>query len=111
MFTNELSTMSPAQLSELMESAKRLREKKLSEGRADMRRRLIALATSEGYEVEDLFGIPRTGRGMVSAEVRAAKAKYRNPENPSQHWTGRGKRPAWFKNALAAGVSLDALRV
>ncbi len=27
------------------------------------------------------------------------KPKYRNPHNPEQTWTGRGKRPGWLKQA------------
>ena len=34
--------------------------------------------------------------------VRKIAAKYRNPENPEQTWTGRGKTPVW-----ARGVDLD----
>ena len=29
--------------------------------------------------------------------------KYRNPAEPAQTWSGRGKRPRWFNAALAAG--------
>ena len=29
--------------------------------------------------------------------------KYRNPANAEQTWSGRGKRPRWFNDALKAG--------
>jgi DNA-binding protein H-NS len=29
--------------------------------------------------------------------------KFRNPANAQQTWSGRGKRPRWFHDALAAG--------
>nr|WED69767.1 H-NS histone family protein [Pectobacterium colocasium] len=29
--------------------------------------------------------------------------KYAHPDNPSLTWSGRGKQPNWFKEALAAG--------
>lgn len=29
-------------------------------------------------------------------ERKAGVAKYRNPANPEQTWTGRGKKPAWL---------------
>jgi DNA-binding protein H-NS len=31
-------------------------------------------------------------------------AKYRNPGNEEQTWSGRGKRPRWFNEALKAGT-------
>ena len=37
--------------------------------------------------------------------------KFRNPNNPSETWSGRGKQPHWVRNLLAAGTSLDDLRV
>jgi DNA-binding protein H-NS len=33
--------------------------------------------------------------------------KYRNPDNPNETWTGRGKRPRWLNDALASGKNLD----
>lgn len=36
--------------------------------------------------------------------------KFRHPVH-GDTWTGRGLRPAWVKQALAQGMSLDELRV
>lgn len=36
---------------------------------------------------------------------------YRNPDNYSQAWTGRGKPPRWVTEWVAGGKSLEALRV
>ena len=47
-------------------------------------------------------------RGKSSAEARKpVAAKYRNPENPSETWAGRGLKPRWLKAALEAGKNLD----
>ncbi len=35
--------------------------------------------------------------------------KYRNPENPSQTWYGRGPRPDWLEELLERGYSLSDL--
>ncbi len=45
--------------------------------------------------------------------TRRARSKltYRNPENPRQTWSGRGNQPAWIKEALKAGVTLEELQV
>jgi DNA-binding protein H-NS len=37
--------------------------------------------------------------------------KFRNPEPPHQTWTGRGLQPRWVRELLAAGKSLDDLRI
>lgn len=62
------------------------------------------LAASIGTTPEDLFR--RTGRVVEKAVVAV---KYRHPNNPSQTWTGRGKRPQWVTDALASGKTLDDL--
>src|SRR5690242_11232268 len=33
--------------------------------------------------------------------------KYRNPKNPDETWSGRGKRPLWLAKRLGAGSKLD----
>ena len=33
--------------------------------------------------------------------------KYRNPKNPSETWSGRGKRPRWLEKRLGTGSKLD----
>lgn len=60
------------------------------------------LAASIGTTPEELFR--RAGK---VADVVAVK--YRNPDNPAQSWSGRGKRPQWVVEALAAGKSLEDL--
>ncbi len=35
--------------------------------------------------------------------VERGRARYRNPANPSETWSGRGEQPGWFKQALASG--------
>jgi DNA-binding protein H-NS len=39
------------------------------------------------------------------------KAKYINPENPTQTWSGRGHQPKWVKEALAKGKTLEQLSI
>jgi DNA-binding protein H-NS len=60
------------------------------------------LAASIGTTPEELFR--RTGK-----VAEAVAAKYRNPDNPAQSWSGRGKRPQWVVEALASGKSLEDL--
>lgn len=59
-------------------------------------------------------------RGMSLADVTAligkktrkpAAAKYANPADPSETWTGRGRRPRWVVAAQEAGKSLDDLAI
>src|SRR4051812_2236869 len=42
---------------------------------------------------------------------RGVSPKYHNPDNPSETWTGRGLKPKWVQEKLAAGSSLDDLLI
>jgi DNA-binding protein H-NS len=67
-------------------------EKRVSE-RHEMRAKMEELARASGFSVAELFG--RKGKNGSKGV-----AKYRNPKDPSQTWTGRGRKPNWM---VAAG--------
>ena len=53
--------------------------------------------------VEDVYGKFRASGGRA--------AKYANPANPKETWTGQGRQPRWIKAAKAKGLTLDQLLV
>ena len=61
---------------------------------------LLALeekARELGFSIAELTGAKMT-------RTRApATAKFANPANPADTWSGRGRKPRWFAEALAAG--------
>ncbi len=56
--------------------------------RANVKRELIALAEKRGFTIHELFG----GRG----KGKSVAPKYANPDDPSQTWAGRGRKPLWL---------------
>jgi ParB/RepB/Spo0J family partition protein len=47
-------------------------------------------------------------------EITGASAgvvRYRNPKDPMQTWTGRGKQPRWVRDWVESGKSLDELHI
>ncbi len=37
--------------------------------------------------------------------------KFRNPEEPSETWAGRGKQPRWLRKQLKSGKRIDDFRI
>jgi len=37
--------------------------------------------------------------------------KYRNPDQPSQTWAGRGKRPCWLVAQLGSGKRIEDFKI
>lgn len=75
----------------------------------EARQKPAALAAAEAVAKEMGFSLTElTGGGKTKA---ASVPKYRHPENPELTWTGRGRKPAWFVEALARGTSADDLLI
>lgn len=79
---------------------------------AEARERQEALKAAEkaaaefGFSLSDLASqTPRSAKGTK------ARAKYRNPAEPSQTWTGRGRKPQWVHDALKAGADISDLEI
>ncbi len=75
------------------------------------RKRMAALAALEDKARELGFSLPELLSGSTSKKRRPAKAKFANPANPAQTWTGRGRKPRWIEAALSSGKSLDDMLI
>lgn len=72
--------------------------------KAEARRDLEEKAREYGFSLSELAGVKTTKRSTVSP-------KYRNPGNPEQTWSGRGRQPTWFREAIVAGTEPDDLKI
>ena len=80
----------------------------------ETRRRQEALSAVEqavrehGFKLADLLGDGKSGKGRKSdAGKTAGAAKYVNPDDAGQTWSGRGRRPQWLNDALESGRTLE----
>ena len=71
----------------------------------EARAKVEALARELGYFLAELVGIETKSSRAPTA------AKYRHPENPALTWSGRGRKPQWFVEALAAGKTATDLAI
>jgi len=103
-----LKSLSADQLATLISNARSQLEQSRSQQIGEVRGKIEALLKSSGLTLAEVF--PRqVGKGKTKGTVAA---KYRNPEDPSQTWSGRGKRPLWLVAQLKKrGVTLDSLLI
>src|SRR5262245_3784006 len=94
--SNSFDTMSYAELAKMETRIARLKIEKQNAERAELRERIVALVKENGFEISDLFGKGRKGKGTVAV-------KYRDPHNPENTWTGRGRMPRWMAAATKGG--------
>ena len=69
--------------------------------RSDLKHKIQAMAEHSGFSVNELFGARGAGRGKSSGI-----AKYRNPDNASETWTGRGRKPNWLLARIHKGAKM-----
>lgn len=103
----DLSPYNIADLNKLMERVQKEIQHKEQAQMLDLRRRMEELASQVGMTPEDILSYDaRKKPGKTPS-----KPKYRNPSNPEQTWTGRGKRPRWLREALDDGAKLEEFSV
>ena len=89
---SQLEKMSLKELTTLqIRISQAIGEKRIEE-RSDVKAKLEEMARASGFTTAELFGGRRGKGGKVAP-------KYRNPKDPSQTWTGRGRRPLWIVQA------------
>lgn len=69
-------------------------------------------AAEYGFSLEELSGNSGGGKKRKSAGKRPkAEAKYQNPDNSEQTWSGLGRKPLWIHQAQENGVDLADLAI
>lgn len=96
----DLDRMSLRELKELELKVQRARASVQDRSRAELRKKVEAMIADAGFKVSDIFG----GRG---GKGRTVAAKYANPDDPSETWTGRGRKPRWLTAKLQDGAKIE----
>ncbi len=65
---------------------------------------LREMAEKAGFDIKELFGKRGATKGT-------GIAKYRNPKDASQTWTGRGRKPNWLVDAVKKGAKIESFAI
>lgn len=114
----DINALSAKELETLISKARK-RKTTLSKRKplAQVRKKLTQQAKNEGYTVDELFGtgaaasVARAPRGTAVKKTRKSLGKvapkYRDPSNPDNTWTGRGRQPLWLTALTDNGRNRD----
>lgn len=81
-------------------------------GNFEDRKKKKALAELEEKAKEMGFSLAELTGAVIKTRKRApAVAKYVNPKDSADTWSGRGRKPRWFVAALQAGKSPEDLAI
>jgi DNA-binding protein H-NS len=96
----ELTTLSLEELKSLQGRVARAIDTYEERRRREALSVVEAKAKEMGFSLGDLYAVSKQAN-----TPRAAK--FRHPENPDLTWSGRGRQPQWYKDAIEAGASPD----
>ncbi|MGF1613620.1 MAG: H-NS family nucleoid-associated regulatory protein [Gammaproteobacteria bacterium] len=107
----DLEKLSLQELQQLAQEVEiKVNEKKTGEQQR-IYQEIRTLAASIGMTLNEVIESQEQGRGRRSGVRAPAKVKYRNPNDPSQTWAGRGKRPGWVQAWINQGRELAEIEV
>ncbi|QWF69628.1 H-NS histone family protein [Methylomonas paludis] len=94
----DLTNLSDAELQEVIEKAEKALKERLSSKRKEVIAQIKDLAASIGVVVE-----LHDAEKIVDRKTVKVAARYRNPADPIQTWSGRGLAPKWMQELIASG--------
>ncbi|MCP5056477.1 MAG: H-NS histone family protein [bacterium] len=102
----DLDSLSIPELRTLIADA----QEKISEKNETTKRELLEemekLAEQRGVDLAAVIAL-RKGKGRKSI----IPPKYQNSNDPTQSWSGRGRKPKWVKEHLEGGGDLEDLAI
>ena len=101
---NGLDTYSYVELINLQKRVEEAIAEKRAENARTTKEQLRVMAEKAGFDIKELFGKRGSPRGTGAA-------KYRNPKDSSQTWTGRGRKPNWLVDAVKKGAKIDTFAI
>lgn len=103
----DLSTMTHKELETLANDVQKAMKDAHERDRAAARRAAEKAAAEYGFSLDEVA----PGAGGKKSKGAKAAAKYANPSDPSQTWTGKGRQPNWYRDLIAKGTSPDDLLI
>ena len=102
---NDLNSLSMKELKELQSQVARaiaeFEERRKRQALVELEEKAKAM----GFSLAELTGAVKTRKRSPSV------AKYANPADKSDTWSGRGRKPRWFSEALAKGKKPQDLAI
>jgi len=107
----DLKALSPKELQALIAGANAQMQEAHATQVRTVREKIDGLLKSAGLTLDEVYPTRRS-KGTKGSKKSSVAPKYRNPANPEQTWSGRGKRPLWLAGALKKrGVALESFLI
>jgi DNA-binding protein H-NS len=102
-----LDAMSIDEMWQLHEEVSAVLSVRLTSEKRQLEKRLAQLRREKEMRQSEAVDNRATNATRVRRKYPRVSAKYRNPNEPSETWSGRGKQPRWLTAALKTGHTID----
>jgi DNA-binding protein H-NS len=111
----DISKLSYKELRDLMEQTEEEVESRKEQAISDLKAEFNQKLNDAGFSIRELypevFKMSAASASAPTKNKQSTPPKYRNPENPEETWTGRGRVIGWvLKLAEAKGTTVDAIK-
>ncbi|MEL6645816.1 MAG: H-NS histone family protein [Pseudomonadota bacterium] len=103
----DLSQMSLKELETLAKDVEKAIEKKISDNLKEARAAAESAARKYGLSLDEVLGTQR----KTKAPAKSLPPKYRHPDDAKITWSGKGRQPGWFRDAIASGKTSEDLLI
>ena len=104
----DLEAMSVDDLWSLHEQVSRILSARITSEKRELEKRLAVLNRGiEGADASQSYN----ANGKARRKYPRVFPKYRNPQTPSETWSGRGKQPRWLAAALKTGRKIEDFKI
>ena len=111
----DLKSMTTKELEKLLADVTKALETSQQRDLKAARKAAVKAAAEFGFSLADLEDVTEAPKKRRKARAKGPKTKsvaqFANPADASQTWTGKGRQPNWFREAIAKGASPDDLRI
>ena len=109
----DVHKLSDKELTALQKTITKERGKRAANAKREAAKAVNAIAEKYGFSLGELMEVSAkpAAKKATKRKVAPSEAKYANPADAAQTWTGRGRRPKWFMDAMAKGTDPASMEV
>jgi len=108
----DLKSLSPKELQALIAVAHAQMQEARGNMIQDVRKKIDALLNLSGLTLVEVYPTLSGKKTSGKKGIGSVAPKYRNPSNLSEIWSGRGRQPLWFAEAIKKrGVTTESLLI
>jgi DNA-binding protein H-NS len=105
----DLEAMSVDDLWSLHEKISIILSARITSEKRELEKRLAVL--NRGRDLIEGGDAPQSSNGKARRKYPRVFPKYRNPQTPSETWSGRGKQPRWLAAAIKTGRKIEDFKI